>query len=174
MKISEAQEVLGKIIQLKIKNNRRELAYIRRGPKPENLVNNLGVVSRYVYPSNIDDLTAASEVLSAFVSCDCETGTMSFGRAMSLLQDKSPSADLRIQRVLSARNTQELAVALRPVLVLMRREHILPDFARLLAAVVNFPAWRDNVISTWSLGFYRGKNAAAAQAEEAWEEEAAA
>ena len=159
MKIDEAKLALAKVVTLKTKNRRRELAFLRRGPRPENQLNCLSVVSEYVYPKSVEDLTACAEVLSSFIAGDCENGSIGFGRAMALLKKQSPSAETRIQRVLSARNVTELGKEIRPVLTLLRRSAFTPDYAQLLADAANFSAWRDGIVARWSVGFYRGSRA---------------
>lgn len=169
MKLEDAKTTIGKIAQLKLKNRRRELAFLRRGPRPENALNCLSLVSQFVYPKSVDDLSACAEVLSSFVAGDCETGQLGFGRAMSLLVADSPSADLRVSRVLGAQNIVELQSQLRPILTLMRSKGITPDYAQLLADVANYSAeaWRGNIVARWSLGYYRGMRAEKGQANEA-------
>lgn len=169
MKLEDAKTAIAKITQLKVKNRRRELAFLRRGPRPENALNCLGLVSQFVYPKSVDDLSACAEVLSSFVAGDCETGQLGFGRAMSLLVADSPSADLRVSRVLGAQNIVELQAQLRPILTLMRSKGITPDYAQLLADVANYSAeaWRGNIVARWSLGYYRGMRAEKGQVNEA-------
>lgn len=169
MKLEDAKTPIAKITQLKLKNRRRELAFLRRGPRLENALNCLSVVSEFVYPKSVDDLSACAEVLSSFVAGDCETGQLGFGRAMSLLVADSPSSDIRVSRVLSAQNIVELQAQLRPILTLMRSKGITPDYAQLLADVANFSAeaWRSNIVARWSLGYYRGMRAEKGQMNDA-------
>lgn len=170
MKLEDANKSIAKITGWKAKNRRRELAYLRRGPKPENLVNCLGVVTEFVYPTNRADLTAAAEVLSAFVVGDCENGRLGFGTALGILVRNFPSADLRAQHVLMAQTTDELSGELRYVLTLMRKNGITPNFASVLADVVNFPAWREEIITRWSIGYFKGLKAEKSDAQTSTQE----
>ena len=164
MKIDDARTVIERLGVWKEKNRRRELAYIRRGMSAQNELNCLTQLSRVMYPTSVEDMTAVAAVLSAFVQNDCVNGRIPFGRALALLVRDFPSAEVRVLRVFNATSPQELAESLRPVLKLMRLSSVAPEFVQLTADAANFRLWRQAIVRRWSLGYCRGTAAEAGAA----------
>lgn len=118
------------------------------------------LIKHGIAADDFNERTAALTVMASIArSKFTQNGTVPFGQAISLCypdRDNSDSAVLKMRKVCSCENVQELSTTLRPLLGLISGRNINLDYVSLYRELrlFKYESQRENIRINWMKNFY--------------------